>query len=550
MPRLVELVTEIEKASKGNDPKALRDACTAFTRQLPHEPGTLETPLARKVLKILRGSRSFEHMRVVAQAIINDGCDDAQVSRQYAQTLIEAGETKPAIGILNEIIASENTEPAELDEAKGGLGRAWKDVALATRGIRDKVAAEALKKAYKSYRDVYAKDPAALYQGINSVALAAWDRGLALSPEEVSSALKSANDILEAVKNSPAEKRESWDIATAAEALIALGKLKEAATWFKDYVLHKDTNAFALGSTVRQLTEVWKLGDTEEGSALLAPLRARLCMLPGGNFTISSEDVLQMATVSKADYERVLGNIGPKTYTWMQTGFDIAKSVALIRHKGRGFGTGFLVKGSDLDDRLGGELFVVTNAHVTSDPPQEKAVHPEDVTVSFELAPPEANPKQIYVIGKIVWQSPPNQHDVSLLRLSPSPPATLKPMKLSKQLPILDENEKQRLYIIGYPGGGEISFSFEDNELLDYETKYLKSEDDPSPCRVHYRTPTEGGSSGSPVFNANWLTIAIHHRGSKEMLRLNNKGGEYAANEGIWIQSIRRAIAKSKDLTA
>jgi len=58
--------------------------------------------------------------------------------------------------------------------------------------------------------------------------------------------------------------------------------------------------------------------------------------------------------------------------------------------------------------------------------------------------------------------------------------------------------------------------------------------------RVHYRAPTEGGSSGSPVFNASaWEVIALHHKGGMlGMPKLNGATGTYAANEGISLASI------------
>jgi V8-like Glu-specific endopeptidase len=63
---------------------------------------------------------------------------------------------------------------------------------------------------------------------------------------------------------------------------------------------------------------------------------------------------------------------------------------------------------------------------------------------------------------------------------------------------------------------------------------------------VHYTAPTEGGSSGSPVFNAGlWQVIALHHKGGKAgMPKLNGAVGTYGANEGVSIQSIA-AFAKS-----
>jgi len=68
----------------------------------------------------------------------------------------------------------------------------------------------------------------------------------------------------------------------------------------------------------------------------------------------------------------------------------------------------------------------------------------------------------------------------------------------------------------------------------------------PSACFVQYRAPTEPGSSGSPVFEAAlWRVIALHHAGAEAMRKLNGKPGTWAANEGIWIQSIVKAAASA-----
>jgi V8-like Glu-specific endopeptidase len=61
----------------------------------------------------------------------------------------------------------------------------------------------------------------------------------------------------------------------------------------------------------------------------------------------------------------------------------------------------------------------------------------------------------------------------------------------------------------------------------------------PGVSRVHYHAWTEPGSGGSPVFNANWEVIALHHK-------RNGKAGRYAANEGISILSIRQAIERGE----
>ena len=60
---------------------------------------------------------------------------------------------------------------------------------------------------------------------------------------------------------------------------------------------------------------------------------------------------------------------------------------------------------------------------------------------------------------------------------------------------------------------------------------------------VHYRAPTEPGSSGSPVLNKRWSVIALHHSGDNEMPRLHGTG-VYEANEGIRIDQIQSALLR------
>jgi V8-like Glu-specific endopeptidase len=86
--------------------------------------------------------------------------------------------------------------------------------------------------------------------------------------------------------------------------------------------------------------------------------------------------------------------------------------------------------------------------------------------------------------------------------------------------------------VIGHPSAGGLSFSLQDNLLMDLAEP-----------KLHYRAPTEPGSSGSPVFNAQWKLIALHHASVTAPLSERAAGAEpYAANEGLWIQSIRQAL--------
>ncbi|HVI77481.1 MAG TPA: serine protease, partial [Candidatus Acidoferrum sp.] len=88
-----------------------------------------------------------------------------------------------------------------------------------------------------------------------------------------------------------------------------------------------------------------------------------------------------------------------------------------------------------------------------------------------------------------------------------------------------------RMYIIGHPGGRDLEFSLNDNRLIACSDE-----------KLHYRTPTEGGSSGSPIFDpVSWQVVGLHHAGRTNMPKLNGPVGEfYQANEGIAILAIMR----------
>ncbi len=222
-------------------------------------------------------------------------------------------------------------------------------------------------------------------------------------------------------------------------------------------------------------------------------------------------------------------------------GLERALGVASFRLDVVGrFGTGFLVRGSDLAPELGDDPVVLTNWHVVNPQGAGNAAPPDNVEVLFEANAPET----VHRIDSIIWSSPAGRHDATVLRLA-EPPRHLPTMPLARALPDITGAVKPRVYVIGHPGGRELSFSFQDNELLDHEGPTQGKPPDPEVCRLHYRTPTERGSSGSPVFNGSqWQLLALHHAGGRDIPRLNGMSGMWDANEGVSIASISDAIKR------
>jgi V8-like Glu-specific endopeptidase len=184
---------------------------------------------------------------------------------------------------------------------------------------------------------------------------------------------------------------------------------------------------------------------------------------------------------------------------------------------------------------------------VICDPPTGLAIAFGDATITFEAV----DKNRSYEFAKVLWQSGVEALDCALLRLKEQP-LNIKPLEIAKTIPPIPKlatATRPRVYVIGYPGGKQLTFSFEDNYLLDHEAPPDGTPPNPNVCRVQYRAPTEEGSSGSPVFEASrWRVIALHHAGDREkMPMLNGRAGTWPANEGIWIQSIVKAAAAASD---
>ena len=129
-------------------------------------------------------------------------------------------------------------------------------------------------------------------------------------------------------------------------------------------------------------------------------------------------------------------------------------------------------------------------------------------------------------VGEIVCSSPRGKLDATFVTLKGEPrPKALalseRAMKMADPPP--------RMYIIGHPDGRDLELSLQDNNLLACDDR-----------RLHYRTPTEPGSSGSPVFEPKgWRVVALHHKGSNTLARIDGEPGTYQANEGISIAAIQ-----------
>ncbi len=531
---------ELKEAVKALDHPRVGELCRDLVRHLRDAETPYPTDSATDILMDLRRKRYFVLLRQVADAFIQSGLDDRFIRRQYAQALIDLGALAAAEAVLERLVADATGAGDEDAEARGVLGRAYKQMYVTAgpgAGARRRLF---LQHAIDSYLGVYRESDTYRWHGINAVALLARaDRdGIELPgvDDPAAAARHLATEILNAIEH--LSRPSTWDQATAVEASIALGETKKALERLDAY-LDSGPDPFQVASTMRQLTEVWELDpSTEPGAHLIPVLKTELLRSAGGAEGEANADVvigpsdLESATLKSAEqdpgFQKVLGTERFESLVWFRKAIDRCRAVARIEDRNESpFGTGFLVDGTCIHPSFPA-VVLITNAHVVSKT-HVRALRPTEARVTFRGLEDTTGP---YRISRLLWTSPPNDLDTAIVELDRYPAATTR-CPVAEQKPRVGTKPQPQTYVIGHPSGeGRVMLSVRDNLVLDGDE-----------TRLHYRTPTEPGSSGSPVFDEAWEVIALHHAGLTKMRKLHGKDGTYPANEGIWIERIKRQVA-------
>jgi len=544
------------------------DEIVGQTRSLIAAGKPVAPSKTNKLLDGLRQHREFDVLREFSEFLIQLDPENATASKLYAQALIDSG--SPGLGrdFLTAALARTSSGNLEHSDMQGVLGRANKDIATLNLLRKQKdAAAKAGRAALEAYNAAYMADKSNTYHGINVAALSTYlkshkiDIGQSIDPNSV------AKDIIDQLSAKPVAQRAPWDSATLAEAHVPLGNWRMVEGHLTDYLAHPDTGAFQIGGTLRQFRDIWEIGTKGkdgEGARILKLLEASYLQMSrthhgeeSHTLQLSPAHVRDVANTPADDAEEIesalektLGATGTLSFDWYQTGAKRAMSVAsVVTDTGRRKGTSFAVdnRALGLEEPEEGVLYMMTNFHVLNSK-GTGALSLDEAHVRFEaMSNTKFKAREIvfedsYIMGGL---------DATVFKIECDEKIAPIPFDFDKlDVPI----DGDRVYVIGYPEGGELRFSLQDNFLLDHECADNSTPPVERRRLLHYFAPTEPGNSGSPVFDEEWRCIALHHAGKKHdppeqlgMKMLNGKvddtgNNRYSANEGIWITSIKSAL--------
>jgi hypothetical protein len=479
--------------------------------------------------------RWFEIAELLASAMASRLGAPPALKRLHAQMLLERGFDDEALARLEDLRNADVLNDYDRAQAFGHLGRIHKDRFVAAVRASDPTAEQHLSRAIEAYRAGYDEDATRDWLGINAVALLAREEARAVRPDAGDEARRLAAAIQAGIQQRDPGDQYFYSPATVAEAQLALGDAGSAVQSLVRYVQHPKVNGFALGSTLRQFTEIWCLDrGPEPGPQIVNVLRAAAMEHLEGDVKMSPGDIRRAReAMSGGRHEAVFGLDRFDSIENYKRGLERSANVARIgRSSESGVGTGFLLPAEVLDARLGPGYVLVTNAHVVSERPEDLAagaVHPAEAVITF-AALDASGPSTEMSIAEVLFASPPDQLDVVVARLA-TPVAPSQAIPVAKVIP--EAGSRTQVRVVGHPSGRGLSFS--SGEFLGHK-----------PPRLHYRAATEGGSSGSPVFNADWRLVGLHHSGGEAMPKLSGEPGTYEANEGISIAAIAQAVAATK----
>lgn len=236
--------------------------------------------------------------------------------------------------------------------------------------------------------------------------------------------------------------------------------------------------------------------------------------------TDMDDNVMDNLIVETDSFEKQIGNtLDFHEVQWYEQAAKASKSVCLVKLRGGGTGTGWIINGN----------YLITNKHVI---PNEKVAGDATITFNYQIG---GDPLKIFNLNpdKVFYTSVnpesadgtrrPESEVLDYTLVSIEDDGSLDKfgsLNLGTRLPLKGE----LVNIIQHPGGGvkKLAMLEEVSDVSDEKN------------RLYYQVDTLAGSSGSPVFNQDWQVVALHNAATSR----NSSDRREDANKGVLIQAI------------
>ncbi|MEH7419152.1 DNA/RNA non-specific endonuclease [Neobacillus drentensis] len=230
-------------------------------------------------------------------------------------------------------------------------------------------------------------------------------------------------------------------------------------------------------------------------------------------------------------FERIFGENDLFPISYFEAGLKAAKPVCRIEVRDRigrilGHGTGFLVSSN----------LLLTNNHVLEN--EDSALFSvAQFNYEMDLDQKERPIKSFRFKPNILFITD-QKLDFTLVAIEEISADGSKSSDFGF-LPLFPQKGKvllgEYVSIIQHPSGAPKAVALRENKITDIFDDY-----------IHYSTDTQPGSSGSPVFNDQWIVVGLHHAGVPDP----NDNTNFITNEGIRISSILKfAMEQSVNLS-
>lgn len=215
---------------------------------------------------------------------------------------------------------------------------------------------------------------------------------------------------------------------------------------------------------------------------------------------------------AKMLYERIIQGNELQDISFLPRGELVSRAVMriVLRRPGggvSGYGTGFLV----------GDGVLLTNNHVLPGP-EAAALAEAEAFYERDIADRDRIPRRFALDPQLFYTN--EALDFTLVGIAPRDLEGRHEIAELGWLPLIGgpgkASEGEWLTIIQHPGGQRKQLCVRENQLLKRDGDVL-----------WYSTDTLAGSSGSPVFNNDWLVVALHHSGVPEI-----KDGKWQTVDG------------------